>query len=99
MIRYNKTSLTYMMQKNVFEDTEIVKVPSAPERLGFNVAFGIIDVDTYKAVEEIEKMGKFKAKKMSWNVIEKEFGKVEEIPIHRCTDEDRKKFYKPNKIY
>jgi len=57
MVRYNKTSLNYIMKKNVFEDTEIVKTTSG--RLGFNIAFGIIDFDTYAAVEEIEKIGKF----------------------------------------
>jgi len=35
------------MTENVFEETEIVKIPI--DRLGFNVAFGIIDVDTFTA--------------------------------------------------
>jgi len=59
MVRYNKTSMTFIMNKNHFDDAETVK--TVPDRLGFNVAFGIIDIDTYRSAVEIEKLGKFRA--------------------------------------
>ena len=43
-----------------------------------------------------KKTGILKADYFSFNV---EKTVVEEIPIHKCTLEDKKKFYKPNKIY
>ena len=78
----------------MFADTDIVK--NQKDRLEFNIAFGLIDGNTYKAVEVIEKTGFFKARYKSWNVEKLDSW---EIPIHKCTLEDKKKFYKPNKIY
>ena len=78
----------------MFTDSEIIQTPEG--RLGFNIAFGIIDIGTFKAVKEIEQIGSFKAEFMSKNSDSLDF---REIPIHRCTQEDKKKFYKPNKIY
>jgi len=77
----------------VFTDVEIIQTPE--ERLGFNIAFGIIDISTYKAVEEIEEIGSFKAEFMSFNL--ESFDRVEK-PVHKCTLEDKKKFYNPNKV-
>ncbi len=78
----------------MFSDTEIVQNPK--DRLGFNIAFGIIDLSTSKAVEGIEKTGSLKASYISWNLDKYD---IEEIPIQKCKLEDKKKFYEPNKIY
>ena len=59
MVRYQNTQVSYILNENVFVDTEIVQTPK--DRLGFNIAFGLIDTGTYKAVEGIEKIGFFKA--------------------------------------
>ncbi len=50
----------------MFADTEIVQPQK--DRLGFNIAFGIIDLDTFKATEGIEKTGFLKASYFSFNV-------------------------------
>ena len=93
MVRYENSSVTYILNKNVFTDSEIIQTPEG--RLGFNIAFGIIDIGTFKAVKEIEQIGSFKAEFMSKNSDSLDF---REIPIHRCTQKDVKKFYKPNKV-
>ena len=94
MVRYQNSSVTYNLNKNVFTDSEIIQ--TAEERLGFNIAFGIIDISTYKAVEEIEAIGSFKAEFMSFN---SESFDLVETPVHRCTQEDKKKFYNPNEVF
>jgi hypothetical protein len=91
MVGYQNTQVSYILNENVFSDTEIVQNPK--ERLGFNIAFGIIDIFTYKAPEGIEKTGFIKARNFSYNVDKIDRG---EIPIHKCTLEDKKKFYEPN---
>jgi hypothetical protein len=94
MVGYQNTQVSYILNENVFADTDIVQTPK--DRLGFNIAFGIIDAFTYKAPEGIEKTGLLKANYFSVNVEKYDSG---EIPIHKCTLEDKKKFYEPNKIY
>ena len=59
MVSYSNITVTYILNENVFADTDIVKIPK--DRLGFNIAFGIIDLNTYKAPEGIEKTGFLKA--------------------------------------
>ena len=59
MVRYQNTQVSYILKENVFLDTEIVE--TTKERLGFNIAFGLIDLGTLKAVEGIEKTGFLKA--------------------------------------
>ncbi len=81
------------MSPDVFTNPEIVQTPE--DRLGFNIAFGIIDINTSKAVEEIEQIGRFKAQFMSKNSDGLDF---QDLSIHRCTQEDKKKFYKPKKV-
>ena len=93
MVRYQNSSVTYILNKNVFTDLEIINTPE--DRLGFNIAFGIIDIMTWKAVEEIEQIGRFKAQFMSKNPDGLDF---QDLSIHRCTQEDKKKFYKPKKV-
>ena len=82
------------MNTDVFTNSEIVQTPE--DRLGFNIAFGIIDIMTWKAVEEIEQIGRFKAQFMSKNSDSLDF---QDLSIHRCTQEDKKKFYNPNKVF
>ncbi len=77
----------------MFADIDIVQTPK--DRLGFNIAFGIIDYITLEAAEGIEKTGFLKASYLSLNLDKLDSG---EIPIHKCTLEDKKKFYKPKKV-
>ena len=92
MCRYSNTSISYIMNKNVFEDTEKIQT----SRLGFNIAFGFIDFSTFKGIEGIEKLGKFSAQNMIFDTKNINY---EQISIHKCTEEDKYKFYKPNKVY
>ena len=78
----------------MFAEKEIVQ--NSKDRLGFNIAFGIIDLDTFKAVEGIEKTGSLKAYSITSDLVTFDLLK---IPIHKCTQEDKKKFYKPNILY
>jgi len=94
MCRYSNTSVSYILNENVFEDTEIIQTPK--DRLGFNFAFGVFDYSSFKAVEGIENIGSFNAEYLSFD---KEKADRGAIPIRKCTEEDKKKFYKPNKIY
>ncbi len=92
MYRYSDTSVSYIMNKNVFEDTDRIQT----SRLGFNIAFGVIDLGTYKSLEGIEKAGHFEVLS---NEADVNNYKEELLPIHKCTEEDKKNFYKPNKIF
>ncbi len=94
MVRYSNTNVSYILNQNVFESTDIIQAPK--DRLGFNIAFGVVDIDTNKAVEGIDKTGYFFAEHQYLNLGSIDF---REIPIHKCTQEDRNKFYKPNKVY
>jgi hypothetical protein len=57
LCRYANPSISYIMSDGVFEDT--VRIQSSKERLGFNIAFGLIDEDTLKGLEGTEKTGGF----------------------------------------
>ena len=81
MCRYSNPTVSYILNKNVFEETEIIQT----SRLGFNIAFGIIDSSTFKGVEGIEKTGSLYAETMSFN---KNSLNKESIPIQKCTVED-----------
>ncbi len=80
------------MNRNVFEDTDRIQT----SRLGFNIAFGVIDDGTDKSLEGIEKAGNFEV--VSIELDGTNF-KAEPLPFHKCTEEDKNKFYKPNKIF
>jgi hypothetical protein len=45
MLRYSDTSVNYILKEAVFNDTEQIETPAGS--LGFNIAFGIIDGDTF----------------------------------------------------
>ena len=55
MWRYQNTTISYILNKNVFADSEKVQT----SRLGLNIAFGVVDVNTFKGVEGVEKTGNF----------------------------------------
>jgi hypothetical protein len=59
MVSYSNTTVSYILNENVFADTEIIQTPK--KRLGFNIAFGFIDYSNWKAVKGIETIGSFKA--------------------------------------
>jgi hypothetical protein len=73
----------------VFQDAVQLKTP----RLGFNIAFGIINDATLKSLEGFEETGSLQATTSVYNK-----GQYYDVPlpIHKCTEEDKKKFYKPN---
>ena len=93
MCRYANTSVTYIFKNSAFADTDVIQYSG--DKLGFNIAFGVIDWTNYKETEGIEKIGSLKARSMSFDV---KTGKIETIPIHKCTEEDKKRFYKPSKV-
>ena len=89
MVRFRDSQTSYIHNKNVFQDTDQLKTP----RLGFNVAFGIINDLTLKSLEGFEETGSLQA---TTSVYNKGQYYDEPLPIHKCTVEDKKKFYKPN---
>jgi hypothetical protein len=80
MCRYSNTTVSYILNKNEFADSDIIETQK--DRLGFNVAFGLIDLATYKSVEGIEQTGSFKAKASSFNV---NLSTHKSLPIQKCT--------------
>ena len=58
MCRYANSTVTYILDDNVFTETELVEYSKDKSRLGFNIAFGIIDFETYQSLEAKE-IGKF----------------------------------------
>jgi hypothetical protein len=46
MASYSNTTVSYILSENVFADSEIIQTPK--DRLGFNIAFGLVDVSTVK---------------------------------------------------
>jgi len=59
MLRFKKNSVNYIMNENVFSLTDKIITPK--DRLGFNLAFGVVNYSNYKAIENIEKIGTLKA--------------------------------------
>ncbi len=92
MCSYSNTSVSYIFNKNVFKDTDRIKT----SRLGFNIAFGVVDGGAFKNLEGIEKAGHFEVSSGEYDAPNY---KEELLPFHKCTEEDKKKFYKPNKIF
>ena len=41
MVRYDNTTVSYILNENVFTDTETIQTQK--DRLGFNIAFGVVD--------------------------------------------------------
>jgi hypothetical protein len=56
----------------------------------------LLDTRTFKGVEGIEKTGSFNPVIRSFN---KNRYNTDPLPFHKCTEEDKKKFYKPNIVY
>jgi len=60
MILFEATDVSYFYNKNFYSEYDkMASNFSSEDYLGFNVAFGIIDENTYKSVEGIERTGSF----------------------------------------
>ena len=56
----------------------------------------MIDYYTFKTVEGIEKTGNLSAKVYAFDANNERYIP---IPIQKCTEDDKRKFYKPSKVY
>ena len=88
MILFEATDVSYFYNKNFYSEYDkMTSNFSSEDYLGFNVAFGIIDENTYKSVEGIERTGSFQVYSYAYEEINKT---KQNITIRKCTEEDKR---------